>query len=104
MNKIAAYELLLEEHPLWNKEAEKQDGLSNRQKAMLTAGTAAVGLGLAHKMRTSRKAHKKLVGRARKTMAKGDAAISESKKTRKQNRKSDAMMDSFMAAMRRQAR
>ena len=40
MDKIAMYESLLEDHPLWDKEAKMEDG---DRKAMLAAGAATLG-------------------------------------------------------------
>jgi len=40
MNKIAVYEALLEDHPLWNKEAMLDD---SDRKALLAGGVATLG-------------------------------------------------------------
>jgi hypothetical protein len=40
MNKIAMYEALLEDHPLWDKEAKMDD---SDRKALLAGGVAALG-------------------------------------------------------------
>jgi len=44
MNKIAAYELLLENHPLWTKEADVLFGPKDDKNAVITAGGIFVGV------------------------------------------------------------
>lgn len=42
MDKIAMYEMLLEDHPLWNKEAEAKSGKDRKKKLLRTAAGAAL--------------------------------------------------------------
>lgn len=39
MNKIAAYELLITEHPLWSKEAERDSVISDKIRNLLNPMT-----------------------------------------------------------------